>query len=80
MDILRTDKLKPGHRIKLTTPLPNQPKEEFAEVSSATAVDKGGRCAIYRIDFRGSTFGLMADADREFEVEGSVPTPKPLGL
>lgn len=74
MDKLRTDELKPGHRIKLTSPLPNRPSEEYAMVQKTTEVDPGIRCPIYRINFKGTTFALMADADRRFEVESSQPS------
>lgn len=72
MDILRTDELKPGHRIKLTTPLPNKPDSEYAVVQQVVQIDPGTTVPIYRIDFEGSSWGLAANGDREFEVESTA--------
>ena len=73
MDKLRTDELRPGHRIKLTAPLPNRPEDEFAVVRDVVMMDEGAQQNIYRIDFDGSDFGLAAVASRVFEVQSAQP-------
>lgn len=71
MDRIRAENLKTGHRVKLSTPLPNRPDEEYADISGVTEIDKGITSPIYRLDFKRSTFSLVCEGSREFEVETS---------
>lgn len=77
MDRIQAQHLRKGHRIRLTTPLPNAPGQEFGRVKEVVKVDEGLYVGVYRIYFERSAFSLAANGDREFEVESSQPEPLP---
>lgn len=70
VDKMRTDELKEGHKIEIN--YPNQGKV-FMRVKSVTQVATGPECGIYRICFYDGGLDLMANADREFQVESAQP-------
>lgn len=73
MDKIEAKNLKPGHRVKLSKPLPGRPDDEFATITESVQVHDGFVEPIYRINFKGSSWGLCCNASREFEVESSTP-------
>lgn len=66
MDVLRADQLKPGQHIGIS--YPNQ-GPSLMEVESVEQVGNGPICGIYRIKFKRGGLDLMANGDREFEVQ-----------
>lgn len=76
-DKLTVSHLKPGHVVKVQA-LNQGP--EWQEVEWTKQVDPGTTSPIYKIKFRRSTFELICDDEREFEVQSSVAKPYVSGL